>query len=77
MPAPIEFYFEFSSPYGYIASHLVDDVGRRLGREMQWKPFLLGPVFKATEQAPLVKMPMKDEYSAFLHKLLTGEQPGE
>jgi len=24
---PIDFYFEFSSPYGYIASQLVDDLG--------------------------------------------------
>ena len=60
---PIEFYFEFSSPYGYIASRLVDDVARRTGREVAWKPFLLGPVFKATGQAPLVDVPMKGEYS--------------
>jgi 2-hydroxychromene-2-carboxylate isomerase len=63
MPAPIEFYFEFSSPYGYIASQLVDDVGRRLGREVEWHPFLLGPVFKATGGGPLVDIPMKGEYS--------------
>jgi 2-hydroxychromene-2-carboxylate isomerase len=60
---PIAFYFEFSSPYGYIASRLVDDIGRRTGREVAWKPFLLGPVFKATGQAPLVEIPMKGEYS--------------
>jgi 2-hydroxychromene-2-carboxylate isomerase len=63
MPAPIEFYFEFSSPYGYIASQQVDDVGLRLGREVSWHPFLLGPVFKATGQGPLVDVPMKGDYS--------------
>jgi 2-hydroxychromene-2-carboxylate isomerase len=63
MPGPIEFYFEFSSPYGYIASQQVDDVGLRLGREVAWHPFLLGPVFKATGQGPLVDVPMKGDYS--------------
>jgi len=60
---PIDYYFEFSSPYGYIASHLVDAMGTRLGREIRWRPFLLGPVFKATGSAPLVEIPMKGEYS--------------
>lgn len=61
--APIEFYFEFSSPYGYIASQLVADLERRSGRAVAWKPFLLGPVFKATGQAPLVDIPLKGDYS--------------
>jgi len=63
MAGAIEFYFEFSSPYGYIASCLADDLGQRLGRDLAWKPFLLGPVFKTTGQAPLVEIPMKGEYS--------------
>jgi 2-hydroxychromene-2-carboxylate isomerase len=63
MAAPIEFCFDFSSPYGYIASTLVDDLGERLGREVRWRPFLLGPVFKANGMAPLVEVPMKGEYS--------------
>jgi 2-hydroxychromene-2-carboxylate isomerase len=60
---PIEFYFEFSSPYGYIASELADDLGQRTGRPMNWRPILLGPVFKATGQAPLTEIPLKGEYS--------------
>jgi 2-hydroxychromene-2-carboxylate isomerase len=59
----VDYYFEFSSPYGYIASHLVDDLGTRIGREIRWRPFLLGPIFKATGSAPLVEIPMKGEYS--------------
>ena len=74
--APIDFYFEFSSPYGYIASRLVEDMEKRIGRPMRWRPMLLGPVFKITGQAPLIEVPMKGEYSkrdfsrsARLHKV--------
>ena len=61
--APVDFYFEFSSPYGYIASRLVEDVEQRIGRPMTWRPFLLGPVFKLTGSAPLVDIPLKGDYS--------------
>jgi 2-hydroxychromene-2-carboxylate isomerase len=63
MAAPIEFCFDFSSPYGYIASTLADSLGERVGREVRWRPFLLGPVFKANGMAPLVEVPMKGDYS--------------
>jgi 2-hydroxychromene-2-carboxylate isomerase len=61
--APIDFYFEFSSPYGYIASQLADDFEKRVGRPLRWRPLLLGPVFRITGQPPLVEIPMKGEYS--------------
>ena len=61
--APVDFYFEFSSPYGYIASQLADDFEKRVGRPLRWRPFLLGPVFKITGQPPLVEIPMKGQYS--------------
>ena len=61
--APVEFYFEFSSPYGYIASQLADELEQRIGRPLAWRPMLLGPVFKTTGQAPLTQVPLKGEYS--------------
>jgi 2-hydroxychromene-2-carboxylate isomerase len=61
--APVEFYFEFSSPYGYIATQLADDFEKRLGRPLAWHATLLGPVFKMTGGAPLTAIPMKGEYS--------------
>jgi len=63
MPAPIEFYFDFSSPYGYLAAQEVEGIGRRRGREIVWKPFLLGAVFKTTGAAPLLDVPIKGEYA--------------
>jgi 2-hydroxychromene-2-carboxylate isomerase len=59
----IEFYFEFSSPYGYIATQLAEDFEKRVGRPMQWRPILLGPIFKVTGQAPLVDIPLKGAYA--------------
>jgi 2-hydroxychromene-2-carboxylate isomerase len=61
--APVDFWFEFSSPYGYIASQIAEDVEKRMGRAMRWRPMLLGPIFKVTGQAPLVDIPLKGEYS--------------
>ncbi len=80
---PIDFYFEFSSPYGYIAAERVDEFERRVGRPVVWRPILLGPVFKITGQPPLIDIPMKGEYarrdfarSARLHKV-TYRHPGK
>ena len=61
--APVDFYFDFSSPYGYIATQLADGFEQRIGRSLAWRPMLLGPVFKATGGAPLTAIPMKGDYS--------------
>jgi 2-hydroxychromene-2-carboxylate isomerase len=61
--APVDFYFEFSSPYGYIAAELAEEFARRVGRELRWRPILLGPAFKATGQAPLTEIPLKGDYA--------------
>ncbi|MFO1189716.1 MAG: hypothetical protein U1E97_09075 [Alphaproteobacteria bacterium] len=37
MPAPVEFYFEFASPYGYIASAKIDALAARHGRPTAWR----------------------------------------
>lgn len=60
---PVDFYFEFSSPYGYIASQLAEDLEQRVGRPLRWRPILLGPIFKVTGQAPLTQVPLKGDYS--------------
>jgi 2-hydroxychromene-2-carboxylate isomerase len=62
MPAPIDFYFDFASPYGYIASHKIDALAAKHGREAIWRPFLLGAAFKITGGTAPVLLPMKGEY---------------
>lgn len=63
MPSPIDFYFDFSSPYGYLASTRIDELGAKYGRNVRWHPLLLGVIFKATGCAPLTEVPLKGEYS--------------
>lgn len=60
---PIEFWFDFSSPYAYIASTLIDDIAEEYGRTVTWRPMLLGPIMKQTGNTPLLNQPMKGEYT--------------
>jgi 2-hydroxychromene-2-carboxylate isomerase len=62
MAAPIDFYLDFSSPYAYLASTKIDELAAKHKREVNWRPFLLGAVFKITKSAPLVNFPLKNEY---------------
>lgn len=63
MPQPIDFYFDFSSPYGYLAAEQIDDLAARHGREVTWRPMLLGAVFKQTGSQPLLNIPLKGPYA--------------
>jgi 2-hydroxychromene-2-carboxylate isomerase len=63
MAKPLEFYFDFSSTYGYLGSHLIDALGAKHGREVVWKPILLGAAFKATGLPPLPSIPLKGDYA--------------
>lgn len=63
MKAPIDFYFDFSSPYGYLASHKIEALAKQHGREVTWRPMLLGAAFKMTGAMPLPQVPLKGEYS--------------
>lgn len=60
---PIDFYFDFSSPYGYLAAHKIDDIARLYDRRVDWKPVLLGVIFKSTGAQPLLDIPIKGAYA--------------
>ncbi len=63
MRSPIDFYFDFSSPYGYFASTRIDELAARYDRDVEWHPFLLGVVYKSTGSAPMPQVPMKGPYA--------------
>jgi 2-hydroxychromene-2-carboxylate isomerase len=61
--APIDFYFDFSSPYSYIASEWVEALAARHGRTVNWKAILLGATFQAAQLKSPVEHPIKREYA--------------
>lgn len=63
MATPLEFYFDFSSPYGFLASVKIEEIAARHGRTVEWNPILLGAVFKISGQQPLLQIPLKGDYT--------------
>ena len=57
MSDTIEFWFDFASPYGFIAAMKIDAIAC----SVDWRPFLLGAVYKKFGQSPL-EHPLKREY---------------
>ena len=63
MAAPIDFYFDFSSPYGYFAAMRLPGIAARHGRTVAWRPILLGMAFKVSGAQALPLMPLKGDYA--------------
>ncbi|NRF66072.1 2-hydroxychromene-2-carboxylate isomerase [Aquincola sp. S2] len=63
MRPPIDFYFDFSSPYSYIANEWIDALAARHGRTVSRHAILLGVTFQAAELRSPVAHPIKREYS--------------
>lgn len=59
----IEFWFDFSSPYSYLAAEKIDALAASYQRIVHWRPVLLGAIFQVTNAAPLVHLPLKGGYS--------------
>jgi 2-hydroxychromene-2-carboxylate isomerase len=60
----IEIWFDFGSNYSYLSVMRIEDASRRLGVDIAWKPFLLGPIFQALgmENSPFVLQKEKGAY---------------
>jgi 2-hydroxychromene-2-carboxylate isomerase len=66
MPHELELYWDFSSPFSYLASTQAEALARRTGATLTWRPMLLGAVFKAIGQAdaPVLTWPqVKRDYT--------------
>ena len=47
----LEFFFDCSSPWTYLAFTRVHDIARRTGTTIAWRPILVGGVFNAVNQS--------------------------
>ena len=63
MKPPIKFYFDFSSPYSYVASEWIEVLAARHGRTVRWHAILLGVAFQAAELKSPVSHPIKRDYT--------------
>lgn len=63
-PKSIEFWFEFASNYSYLSVMRIEQDAARHGVAIQWRPFLLGPIFKSFgwSTSPFVVQTWKTEY---------------
>ena len=63
--ARLEFWYDFSSPFAYLASTQVERIASERGAELVWRPFLLGALFRAvgTPDVPIQTFaPAKQQY---------------
>ena len=63
-PEPIEFWFDFSSNYSYLSVMRIEAAAARAGVSVRWRPFLLGPIFRALgwSTSPFVLQQSKGRY---------------
>jgi 2-hydroxychromene-2-carboxylate isomerase len=62
--APLEFYFDFISPFGYCASLRVDALAATYGRAARWQAMLIGiSVLKVMGLKPVPQTPLKGPYA--------------
>ncbi|MBS0234384.1 MAG: 2-hydroxychromene-2-carboxylate isomerase [Proteobacteria bacterium] len=64
MKPTIVFWYEFASTYSYLSAMRIADTAAREDVDVIWKPFLLGPIFKAQgwETSPFNLYPAKGRY---------------
>lgn len=58
-PRAVDYWFDFSSPFAYLGSTQIEELCRRAGASLRWRPLLLGALFKqiGTPDVPLFQMP--------------------
>ena len=82
--ADLEFWFDFASPYAYLAAETIEPAAAEAGVRVIWKPFLLGPIFseQGWTDSPFNLYPARGRYlwldlsypSSFTHISLFQDQ---
>ncbi len=61
----LQFWFEYGSTYSYPCAMRIEGCARPYGIEVEWRPFLLGPLFKSQQgmsDSPFNIVPQKGAY---------------
>ena len=60
---PILFYFDYISPFSYLASRLIDDVAAKHGRDTDWRCISVSQIFRELDATPPGIAPRKSTYA--------------
>lgn len=62
--AKLQFWFEYGSTYSYLSVMRIEELGKGAGVPIDWRPFLLMPIFRAQglDQGPFLPFPAKHSY---------------
>ena len=58
----ISFFYDFTSPYTYLAATQIDSVVAKHGLTVAWEPALLGGIMKAVGNTPPALLPARGDY---------------
>lgn len=61
---PIEFFFDFASPYSYFTVDRLEDLAGRFGRTVAWRPIILWPIMRQIGLPPPMESGAKGVYLA-------------
>jgi len=64
MASAFHFWFDFASTYSYVTAMRISPLAETSGLTVRWRPFLLGPIFKAQgwDNSPFNLYPVKGRY---------------
>ena len=66
--ATVEFFYDYSSPWTYLAFTKIEGLCRKYNAELQWRPFLVGGVFNTVNPSVYEfrekGVPAKQRYTA-------------
>lgn len=64
MAPKLEYFFDYVSPFSYLADSQLPALLERTRAEIEYRPFLLGGVMKASGNSPPFTVPAKGRYTA-------------
>ena len=62
MPGRLEFFFDYVSPFSYLANSQLPGIAQRTGAELVYRPMFLGGVMQATGNQPPATLPARAKY---------------